>query len=147
MLPKSTNIIRAYRFLPRCAVLACLAITVVLIEDAETNSDGTDAPRVIFSAPLPEVPGSNLVVVALKLPPKARLVTEGHRHPGSVYVHVTEGTARLGLEGQAVQQVQAGHGFFEPSGVLHTVGESASATEAASAIAVMIVPDGAPLVL
>jgi quercetin dioxygenase-like cupin family protein len=64
-----------------------------------------------------------------------------------VYVFVTEGTARLGIEGQPVQEVHAGEGFFEPVGAVHTVSESASATEPASGIAVMIVPDGSPLVL
>jgi quercetin dioxygenase-like cupin family protein len=93
---------------------------------------------------LPDVPGRNLVVVRLKLPP-AGGSSHPHRHPGSVFVYVTEGTARLGVEGQPVRIVHAGEGFFEPQGAVHTVGESASATEPASAIAVMIVPDGAAL--
>ena len=71
----------------------------------------------------------------------------GHRHPGSVYVYVTEGKARLGVEGQPVQEVAAGGSFFEAPNALHTVNESASSTETASAIAVMIVPEGSPLVL
>ena len=69
----------------------------------------------------------------------------GHRHPGSVYVYVTKGAVRLGIEGQPVQVVHAGQSFFEPVGALHTIAESASATEPASAIAVLIVPDGAPI--
>jgi hypothetical protein len=40
-----------------------------------------------------------------------------------------------------------GESFFEPPGALHTVAESASATELAEGIAVMIVPDGAPLAI
>ncbi len=101
----------------------------------------------LFSTLLPDVPGKRLVVVRLKLPPGNARKSPPHRHPGSVYVYVTEGAARLGVEGQPVQVVQAGEGFFEPEGALHTVSESASPTEPASAIAVMIVPDGAPLVL
>jgi hypothetical protein len=53
----------------------------------------------------------------------------------------------LGIEGQPVQEVAAGEGFFEPVGALHTVMESASPTNPATAIAVMIVPEGAPLVI
>jgi quercetin dioxygenase-like cupin family protein len=105
----------------------------------------------LFSAPLVDVPGKELVVVEVNLPPKAAASTtnsgpRGHRHPGSVYVYVTHGALRLGLEGQPVQVVSAGGSFFEPPGALHTVIESASSTEPARAIAVMIVPDGAPLV-
>lgn len=107
-------------------------------------------PGVIFARALAEVPGKNLVVVALKLPPsrKGRAASPrcmGHHHPGSVYVYITQGTARLGLAGEPVRTVHTGESFFEPPGSLHTVGESASTTQPASAIAVMIVPDGAPL--
>jgi quercetin dioxygenase-like cupin family protein len=105
-------------------------------------------PPTLFSSPLADMPGKQLVVVELTLLPKqeGRPPSPGHRHPGSVYVYVTEGTARLGLAGQPVREVKAGESFFEPVGAIHTVGESASPTEPAKAIAVMIVPDGAPLV-
>jgi quercetin dioxygenase-like cupin family protein len=104
-------------------------------------------PGVIFARPLSDVPGKNLVVVALKFGPKdpSRPPGPGHRHPGSVYVYVTQGVARLGVEGQPVQIVHAGESFFETPGALHTIAESASATEPVSAIAVMIVPEGAAL--
>jgi quercetin dioxygenase-like cupin family protein len=92
-------------------------------------------------------------VVELKYAPNAKPASTaeqhplGHRHPGSVYVYVTEGAVRLGVEGQPVQVVKAGGSFFEPVGAHHIVNENASATEPARAIAVMIVPEGAPLVV
>jgi quercetin dioxygenase-like cupin family protein len=104
-------------------------------------------PPVLFSAPLADAPGKQLVVVDLTLRPRAQQPSMAHRHPGSVYVYVTQGTARLGIEGQPVQEVPTGGSFFEPPGALHTTTESASATEPAKAIAVMIVPEGQPLVL
>jgi len=100
---------------------------------------------VIFSTPLQDVPGKNLVVSRLVFPATSKHVPVNHRHPGSVYVYVTRGTVRLGIEGQLVREVRAGESFFEPPGALHTVAESASATDPAEAIAVLIVPDGAPL--
>lgn len=106
-------------------------------------------PPVLFRTKLADLPGKELVVVALSLAPRRADAppSPGHRHPGSVYVYVTEGTARLGIEGQPVKEVKAGESFFEAPGVLHTVAESAHPTENAAAIAVMIVPEGAPLVL
>ena len=53
---------------------------------------------------------------------------------------------RLGVEGKPVQVVQTGGSFFEPVGAHHIIAESASESEPARAIAVMIVPEGAPLV-
>jgi mannose-6-phosphate isomerase-like protein (cupin superfamily) len=109
-------------------------------------------PNVIFARELPDVPGRNLIVVALTYPAHptqpsthdsgAPQRCRGHRHPGSTYVYVTSGEMRLGIAGQPVQTLHAGESFFEPPGVLHNVAESASATEPASVIAVQILPAG-----
>jgi quercetin dioxygenase-like cupin family protein len=42
--------------------------------------------------------------------------------------------------------VHPGESFFEPAGALHAVDGSASDTESASGLAVLIIPTGAPLV-
>jgi len=131
------------------SALALLALTIGSAAPAAPHSGGSHAnhaPGVIFSEALADVPGKRLVVVQLTLPPKSDRPFAVHRHPGSVYVYVTHGTARLGIQGQPVQTVPTGGSFFEPVGAVHTVGESASATEPATAIAVMLVPEGAPLV-
>ena len=128
-----------------------VALVVCLLGLAAANAVAQETralPPTLFSAPLADMPGKQLVVVELTLLPKqeGRLPSPGHRHPGSVYVYVTAGTARLGLAGEPAREVKAGESFFEPMGAIHTVGESASPTEPAKAIAVMIVPDGAALV-
>jgi quercetin dioxygenase-like cupin family protein len=134
-----------------------LAATLYFTTSTTTFADGKSAkelaqqPGVIFARELADVPGKNLVVVALEFPPKSSQKADslhqsiGHRHPGSTYVYVIKGTMRLGLKGQPVQLVHAGESFFEPVGAVHTMAESASAAEPASAIAVLIVPDGAPI--
>jgi quercetin dioxygenase-like cupin family protein len=104
------------------------------------------APTELFRAALPDMPGKQLVVVSLHFRPGNSPKAPAHQHPGSVFVYVTQGEARLGVEGQVPQVVPAGKGFFEPVGAIHNVSESASPTEPADGIAVMIVPDGAPLV-
>jgi quercetin dioxygenase-like cupin family protein len=127
----------------KLAYVAALAFSVVCVgAEQEAAHKHTN---VLFSQPIKDVPGKQMVVVSLEFKPKGSQPAYLHRHPGSVYVYVTQGTARLGVEGQPVQEVHAGQSFFEAPGVLHTVAESASATESAQAIAVMIVPDGAPL--
>lgn len=125
------------------AVALCLTATVGFVG----AQDRPTGPPVLFSAPLADAPGKQLVVVDLTLWPRSQQPSMAHRHPGSVYVYVTAGTARLGIEGRPVQEIPTGGSFFEPPGALHTVAESASSSEAAKAIAVMIVPDGQPLVL
>jgi len=100
----------------------------------------------LFRTELPEMPGKQLVVVSLRFAPGNSPKGNPHQHPGSVFVYVTKGEARLGIEGQPPMVVPTGQGFFEPIGGIHNVSESASPTEAATGIAFMIVPDGAPLV-
>ena len=142
-------------FTGRCVLVAAgismTIATAAVAQNADTPAAPTP-PAVLFTAPLEDAPGKQLVVVELKYAPNAGAPStaeqhpRGHRHPGSVYVHVTHGAVRLGVEGQPAQVVQAGGSFFEPPGAHHIINENASATEPARAIAVMIVPDGAPLV-
>ena len=137
------------RILIALCASAAAAITGASAQAPATNPPRAGGPTELFRTALPDSPGKQLVVVELTIAPKQANATAspGHRHPGSVYVYVTEGTARFGIEGQPVKEVKTGESFFEPPGALHNVMESASATAGAKAIAVMIVPDGAPLTL
>ena len=141
-------------FVSRPALIAALAAAAAAAPGL-TSADEKPAaaparpPNVLFSAPLADVPGKELVVLELNIPPRpasapARTPTP-HRHPGSVYIHVTEGAVRLGLEDQPVQTVSAGGSFFEPLGAVHVSTENVSATEPVRGVIVMIVPEGAPL--
>lgn len=148
------NLFSARRVLAATVISAAFAVPAVAVAD---DPPAPTHPGMIFYAPLADVPGTQLVVVELNIPPRGTTRPNaapregsdrpvvGHRHPGSVYVHVTDGTLHLGLEGEPVQVVSEGGSFFEPPGVLHTVIENASSSEAAHAIAVMIVPDGEPI--
>lgn len=135
----------------------CAACVAVLSSIASARVAGQEpgqqrsGPPTLLSEPLADVPGKNLVVVELNFAPNPGTPSTaddhptGHRHPGSVYVYVTQGAVRLALEGEPVRIVRAGESFFEPPHAHHIITENASATEPASAIAVMIVPEGEPI--
>lgn len=128
-----------------CALALSMAVAVSAVAQERAG------PRVLFSVQLPEMPGMSLTVVELasgpnsEPPSTAERHRRGHRHPGPVLVYVAQGALRLALEGEPVQVVHAGEAFFEPAHAHHIIGENASATEPARAIAVMIVPEGEPL--
>jgi quercetin dioxygenase-like cupin family protein len=134
-----------------CAAALFVAAPAVAQEHGVVHAPPRAGPPILLQAPLAEAPGKNLVVVELNFPPNpnppstAENHPRGHRHPGSVYVYVTEGAVRLAVEGGPVQVVEAGGSFFEAVGAHHIITENASATEPARAVAVMIVPEGAPL--
>jgi quercetin dioxygenase-like cupin family protein len=139
------------------ALRRSLAGALISLAAAAPSAAGADEkpaappvqPNVLFSAPLADMPGKQLVVLELRVPPKPASAPERprtpHQHPGSVYIHVTQGAVRFGLEGEPVQTVSAGGSFFEPLGAVHVLTENVSATEPARGVIVMIVPDGAPL--
>lgn len=137
----------------RRILVACVFATTIAVATATAQQPtaGRVPPSTLFSAPLADAPGKSLVVVELNYAPRPGPPStpehrgRGHRHPGSVYVYVTQGSVRLGIEGQPVRVVNTGESFFEPPGAHHIINENASATEPARAIAVMIVPDGEPL--
>ena len=135
-----------YRSVLTVIIVLCIATASLTVRGSQPQEGKAATQKgVLFTAPLQDVPGKNLVVVHLEFGPTQQHSRVDHRHPGSVYVYVTRGTVRLGIEGEPVREVHTGESFFEPPGALHTVAESASATESAQAIAVMIVPEGAPL--
>ena len=140
-----------YRFFMACVPALCIAAVTPGYADPKSAKELAQQPGVIFARELADVPGKNLVVSKLEFPPKSPQQSKdapqylGHRHPGSTYVYVLMGTMRLGLAGQPVQLVHAGESFFEPVGAVHTIAESASATEPASLLAVFVADDGAKL--
>src|SRR5262245_36769615 len=92
------------------AFVVCLLGLAAADAVAQEPGPAPPAPRgvppTLFSAPLADMPGKQLVVVELTLPPRqeGRPPSAGHRHPGSVYVYVTEGVARLGLAGEPARE-------------------------------------------
>jgi quercetin dioxygenase-like cupin family protein len=153
---KHTFVIRVFQ---RIRVSACLACAIALCGGSATPVFADDGaakrlaqePGVIFTRELVDVPGKNLVVVKLEIPPKsaqpaASHQSFAHRHPGSVYVYVTKGTVRFAIEGQPVQLVHTGESAFEPVGAIHTMLENTSTKKPATVIAVLLVPDGDPIV-
>lgn len=141
-----TSIIRLRTLITLCLIFLAAAV-FAHEEDEETDKAGPPGP--IFSTLLNDFPGTRLTVVELNFKPgqsdQSSAPRRGHRHPGPVYVYVTKGSVRWAIEGKPVEILHAGDSYFEPTGVLHTLAENASTTESASVIAVLLIPDGAPL--
>ncbi len=70
-------------------------------------------------------------------------VSPPHRHPGAVYGYVVEGEFSFKVEGKPLRIIKAGGTFYEPTMILHEVGQSASDTETARVVAVVVHPRSA----
>lgn len=108
-------------------------------------------PGVSYARPLMEMPERTLVVLYLDFPPARGASAANpwacHRPPGPVTLRVTKGALRLGLDGRAAQILRAGGTLYEPAQSLHSVAANASGAEPATAVAVIVVPKAAPILL
>ena len=125
---------------------AAIAVVALAVAGAPAARAEGDKVTPVRAEKLPNVPGKSLTAVVVNYAPGGK--SASHHHAGSVFVYVLSGSIRSENSATGPARVyKAGETFFEPPGALHTVSGSASATEPVKAIAVMIVPEGSPLVL
>jgi quercetin dioxygenase-like cupin family protein len=87
------------------------------------------------------IPGYEMVLVAVEIPPGGR---EGrHTHPGAVAVYVQEGVLTFDEEGKPTTTLKAGDSLFVKAGNIHE--GSNHGTSPAKAIATFVVEKGKPL--
>jgi quercetin dioxygenase-like cupin family protein len=98
----------------------------------------------VFTEALPNAPGKRLTVVRVSYQPGGK--SASHAHAGSVFAYVLSGKIRSENSATGPARVyEAGEGFWEPPGSVHTVSENASDTEPASLLAIFVADDGAQL--
>lgn len=105
---------------------------------------GAGHDHMVFSAPLPNVPGKTLTAVVVEYAPGGS--SPVHRHAGSVFAYVLSGQIRSQNSATGPARVyRAGETFFEPPGSTHLVSANASDTEPASLLAIFVADDHAHL--
>jgi quercetin dioxygenase-like cupin family protein len=125
-------------------ILTMGIVCTISFEAAAHDEKSGGEAKVLFSQKLPNAPGKTLTAVLVTYGPGEK--TLKHHHAGSVFAFVVSGTIRSenSVTGPA-RDYKAGESFFEPDGSVHLVSANASATEAASLLAVFIADDGAQL--
>ena len=107
-------------------IAAALAVVALL---SGCSGEPTLTRTDVFTAPTPS--GQDAHMWVADLDPDA--TTEVHSHPTTRYVYVLEGAIVVEFEGQEPQRYDAGQGYPEPPGVLHTF-RNASAARSARAL-------------
>jgi quercetin dioxygenase-like cupin family protein len=100
------------------------------------------APPPLFEKSLPDLPGKEMTLVEVVLPPGG--ASPAHRHNAHVLVYVLEGSIIMQVKGQKAQTLGVGQTYYENPGDIHTVGRNASTTQKARFLAYFIKPKGAP---
>jgi quercetin dioxygenase-like cupin family protein len=93
----------------------------------------------VFCHDIPNVDQRAMVALVVTYPPGGRSRVHRHAPSAFIYAHVLSGTIRSQVEGEPSRTFGPGDGFYEDPGSHHVVSENASATEAASMLAIFIV--------
>lgn len=118
---------------------------LLLVPPAAHTADAPVVERkVIYAAPLANVPGKTLTAVVLEAAPGAKSAAK-HHHAGTVLVYVVSGAVRVHFAGHAPQVFRAGQCFVETPGTEHLSTENLSAKRPARLLAVFVADDGAEL--
>ena len=123
---------------------AASILTAGLVQAQSAPAPASKATR-IFVEKLTGAPGKTMTAVIVDYPPGGR--SASHRHSGAVFAYVLSGAVKSQITGGQVITYKAGDSFFEPEGVQHLVSANASDAEPARLLAVIVAPDGAPLVI
>ncbi|MGH9328407.1 MAG: cupin domain-containing protein [Terriglobia bacterium] len=101
--------------------------------------------EVVIQHPLPDVKGKIGTLVLVSYAPGASSLP--HRHPGSVFGYVLEGTVVMQFEPGPPTTYKQGQAFYEAPMHVHRISRNASKTRPAKLLAFQITEKGQPLLL
>jgi quercetin dioxygenase-like cupin family protein len=119
----------------------CVGLVISLLAFSIASAVAQQVQRkILLTQDLP-IPGYEMVLVAVEIPPGGR---EGrHTHPGVVMAQVQEGVLTLDDEGKPTTTYKAGDAFFVKAGSIHE--GSNHSTVPVKIIATFVVEKGKPL--
>jgi len=113
-----------------------------IVETGTTAPDEGGASQVM-SQMLPDIPGKQVVILALTYPPGYSGAI--HRHSAHVFAYVLEGSLVMGLNDGAPVTLMPGQTFYEGPNDIHTISRNASKTRPAKFLVFLIKNKGAPI--
>lgn len=122
------------------AVSICLAVGATAAAQDDEDAAAQSTSRVLAQEPVS--PDGALTVFETVIPPG--YAAPSHRHPGSLFVYVLEGSIRSRIEDEPIVLHEADDSWFEPFGVEHSFFENASDMEPARFLIMRIAPPDTP---
>ena len=121
---------------------------LTLAHQQENASASGEHAKVLASYDVKEkLDGKDATVTMVEVTLGPRQAGTSHRHPGSAFVYVIEGTYELGIDDQPTKIYKAGETFQEPAGALHRVSRNPAATGDTKLVAVILHPRSAKDIL
>src|ERR1700753_341388 len=99
----------------------------------------------ILSQELSSLPGKEGLMITVEYPPGAS--DPVHRHNAYGFIYVLEGSVVMQVKGGKAVTLTAGQSFYEGPDDVHVVGRTASQTEPAKFLVLLVKDKGAPILV
>jgi quercetin dioxygenase-like cupin family protein len=126
------------------AALAAIIGAATLVPASSQQPAPTTQVTTMMKQVLAEVPGREVIVITLDIPPGGG--SPPHRHPGQhVFGYVLEGSYKIKVDQGPETVLTKGQTFHEAPGQLHAVSANGSQTEPAKVLAFIVAESGKPI--
>ena len=119
------------------AVLLCVAAGRLTAQDAKVTQ--------LLTKELADIPGKEALMLTVVYPPGG--ADPVHRHNAHGFIYVLEGSVVMQVKGQKPVTLTAGQTFYEGPDDIHVVGRSASSTQPAKLLVLLLKNKGAPVLV
>lgn len=99
----------------------------------------------LMSKDLTEVPGKEVLMIAVEYPPGS--ADPIHRHNAQAFVYVMEGSIVMQVKGEKEVTLTVGQTFYEGPDDVHLVGRNASSTQPARFLVLLVKAKDAPVLV
>ena len=113
--------------------------------EGTTAALGEDRASQVMSQLLPDIPGKQVVILAITYPPGHSGVV--HKHNAHAFAYVLEGSIVMGLNNGTPVTLTPGETFYEGPKDIHTISRNASKTKPARFLVFLIKNKDAPVTL
>ena len=121
--------------------LALLSLTSAGL--AVAHAGGEEKVQPVMRQAIPEAPGKTVLVATVTYAPGQD--STPHKHPGSIFAYVVEGSVVSQLDGSPAKTYGAGESWYEPPGAHHLVSRNASTTRPAKLLVFAIAGEHDPV--
>jgi quercetin dioxygenase-like cupin family protein len=120
-------------------------VSVLLCAAAGPLTAQRAAVTPLMTKELPDIPGKEALMITVVYPPGG--ADPVHRHNADAFVYVLEGSVIMQVKGGKADTLKAGETFYEGPEDIHVVGRSASSTEPAKLLVLLLKKKGAPVLV
>jgi quercetin dioxygenase-like cupin family protein len=114
------------RFAFAAATLTLALSTLAIPRPAMAHAPDEETVSPVMQQTIPEAPAKTVLIATVTYAPGQ--ASTPHKHPGSIFAYVVEGSVESQLEGAPSRIYRTGEAWYEPPGAHHVISRNASKT-------------------